>query len=77
MSERLAAARRLTVKIGSALLVDPDTGTLKAEWLQSLSDDLAGFRKRGTEVLIGRGLELQRHHACLLLAFPGRRRTSG
>ena len=52
MSERLAAARRLTVKIGSALLVDPDTGTLKAEWLQSLSDDLAGFRERGTEVLI-------------------------
>ncbi|HSM19038.1 MAG TPA: glutamate 5-kinase, partial [Hyphomicrobiales bacterium] len=52
VSERLAAARRLTVKIGSALLVDPDTGALKAEWLQSLSDDLAGFRARGTEVLI-------------------------
>jgi glutamate 5-kinase len=52
VSERLAAARRLTVKIGSALLVDPETGTLKAEWLQSLGDDLAGFRERGTEVLI-------------------------
>jgi glutamate 5-kinase len=52
MSERLAGARRLTVKIGSALLVDPQTGTLKAEWLQSLSDDLAKFRARGTDVLI-------------------------
>jgi glutamate 5-kinase len=52
MSARLAAARRLTVKIGSALLVDPDTGTLKADWLQALCDDLSQIRARGTDVLV-------------------------
>ncbi|HUE46947.1 MAG TPA: glutamate 5-kinase [Aestuariivirgaceae bacterium] len=52
MSKRLLGARRLTVKIGSALLVDPKTGTLKAEWLQSLCHDLGGFRARGTDILI-------------------------
>jgi len=52
MSERLAGARRLTVKVGSSLLVDPDSGTLKAEWLQSLVDDLASFRARGADILI-------------------------
>jgi glutamate 5-kinase len=50
--ERLAAARRLTVKIGSALLVEPETGTLKGEWLGSLSADLARFRARGADVII-------------------------
>ncbi|HUF46100.1 MAG TPA: glutamate 5-kinase [Aestuariivirgaceae bacterium] len=52
MSARLAASRRLTVKIGSSLLVEPESGTLKAEWLQSLSDDVARFRARGADVLI-------------------------
>ena len=51
-SERLAAARRLAVKIGSALLVEPETGTLNAEWLQSLVHDLAQFRARGCDILI-------------------------
>jgi glutamate 5-kinase len=52
VNKRLLGARRLTVKIGSALLVDPETGTLKAEWLQSLCRDLGAFRARGTDVLI-------------------------
>ena len=52
MTGRLAGARRLTVKVGSSLLVDPDSGMLKAEWLQSLVDDLAGFQARGAEILI-------------------------
>ena len=52
MSERLNKARRIVVKIGSALLVDGDSGTLKAAWLASLSEDLARARSRGQEVII-------------------------
>ena len=39
--ERLTGARRVVVKIGSALLVDSKTGAIKASWLSSLIDDLA------------------------------------
>jgi glutamate 5-kinase len=52
VSERLNKARRIVVKIGSALLVDGDMGTLKAAWLASLSEDLARARSRGQEVII-------------------------
>ena len=52
MSERLSKARRIVVKIGSALLVDGKTGTLKASWLASLSEDLASARGLGQEVII-------------------------
>ena len=45
-------AKRLVVKIGSSLLVDGVTGTLKAEWLGSLSDDVATLRQTGKEVIV-------------------------
>ena len=44
MSQRLAKARRIVVKIGSALLVDGATGTVKSPWLAALVDDLAALR---------------------------------
>jgi glutamate 5-kinase len=47
-AERFAAARRIIVKIGSALLVDPATGVLRGTWLE----DLAALRARGQEVLV-------------------------
>jgi glutamate 5-kinase len=52
VSERLSKARRIVVKIGSALLVDGKTGTLKASWLASLSEDLADARGLGQEIII-------------------------
>lgn len=52
MTERLNKARRIVVKIGSALLVDGKAGTLKASWLASLTEDLAKARARGQEVII-------------------------
>jgi glutamate 5-kinase len=48
----LATARRLVVKIGSALLVDSATGRMRREWLDALADDVAMLRARGTEVII-------------------------
>ena len=48
----LAAARRLIVKIGSALLVDEVSGDIRRAWLEALVDDIARCRARGQEVLI-------------------------
>ncbi|MBX9925058.1 MAG: glutamate 5-kinase [Hyphomicrobiaceae bacterium] len=45
-------ARRIVVKIGSALLADRETGTLKAAWLQSLLDDVADLAKSGRQVVL-------------------------
>jgi glutamate 5-kinase len=48
----LAGARRLVVKIGSALLVEESTGALRAGWLAALIDDVVRCRRRSQEVLI-------------------------
>jgi glutamate 5-kinase len=47
----LATARRLIVKIGSALLVDA-AGHVRRVWLAAVVEDLAACRARGTEVLL-------------------------
>src|SRR5580700_714065 len=47
----LAAARRLVVKIGSALLVDDD-GEIRRAWLDALVDDVARCRARGQELIL-------------------------
>ena len=49
---RLAAARRVVVKIGSALLVDAASGALRRDWLAGLAADVAALRGRGAEVVI-------------------------
>ena len=48
----LGDARRLVVKIGSALLVDNSTGDLRIDWLTSLAEDVAGLKARGTDVIL-------------------------
>jgi glutamate 5-kinase len=47
----LKAARRLVVKVGSALLVDRATG-LKDLWLRALCADVAALRGRGLQVVL-------------------------
>jgi glutamate 5-kinase len=49
---RLAQARRLVVKVGSALLVDGATGRLRSEWLAALAQDVAAHRARGADVVL-------------------------
>lgn len=46
----LAEARRIVVKIGSALLVE--NGAPRAAWLASMAADLAGLRARGAQVIV-------------------------
>jgi glutamate 5-kinase len=51
MTVSLKSYRRITVKIGSALLVDREAG-LKRAWLESLADDVAVLAKDGAEILV-------------------------
>ncbi|MDA1308620.1 MAG: glutamate 5-kinase [Proteobacteria bacterium] len=48
----LKDAKRIVVKIGSALLVHQESGRIRREWLAALGDDVADLRRRGKEVLI-------------------------
>jgi len=48
----LKGARRVVVKIGSALLVEQASGTIHRTWLNALADDVAGLVARGTEVIL-------------------------
>ena len=48
----LSEAKRLVVKIGSALLVDRDTGALRSDWLHALAADVARIKARGTDVIL-------------------------
>ena len=92
MSESLATAKRLIVKIGSALLVDEGTGSVDSAWLSAFAADVARLRARGQQVLVvssgavalGRGrlglgkgkLELSQKQAAAA-ARPGRSREWG
>jgi glutamate 5-kinase len=46
------SARRIVVKIGSALLVDRATGQLRREWLDSLADDVARLAHAGKQLVL-------------------------
>ena len=51
-SSRLARARRVVVKVGSALLVERSTGRVNRAWLETLASDVAALRTRGQEVVL-------------------------
>lgn len=48
----LKEAARVVIKIGSALLVDRDSGDLKAGWLHSLASDVAWLKQAGKDVIL-------------------------
>jgi glutamate 5-kinase len=50
-ARRLSLAKRVVVKVGSALLVD-GSGRLNRAWLDSLVGDVARMRRRGQEVIL-------------------------
>jgi glutamate 5-kinase len=60
----LLAARRVVLKIGSALLVDDATGKVRRDWLDALADDITEARGRGQDVLIvsSGAIAVGRHH---------------
>jgi len=52
MTSRIEHAHRIVVKIGSALLVDSQTGKLNRTWLDALMDDIAQMLACGQDVII-------------------------
>jgi glutamate 5-kinase len=70
-AQRLTDAKRVIVKVGSALLVDAEKGRLNRVWLESLAADIARMRKRGQEVILvsSGAIALGRRHLGLA---PGR-----
>jgi len=51
-ARRLIDAKRVVVKVGSALLVDAEKGRLNRTWLESFAEDVARLRRRGQEVVL-------------------------
>jgi glutamate 5-kinase len=49
---RLLAARLIVVKIGSALLVNGESGEVRSEWLASLARDIEATKARGCRVIV-------------------------
>ncbi len=52
MDSPLARARRVVVKVGSALLVEAATGRINRTWLETLVEDLLWMRARGQQVIL-------------------------
>ena len=52
MINRLAKAKRIVIKVGSALLVEQKSGTVKQAWLTSLVDDLAHLKAKGADIIL-------------------------
>jgi glutamate 5-kinase len=52
MSEVFSSSKLIVIKVGSSLLVDQATGTLRRGWLRSLCADIALLRRDGKNVLL-------------------------
>jgi glutamate 5-kinase len=48
----LEGAKRVVIKIGSALLVEESSGGIRRRWLEALADDVAALRAEGREVIL-------------------------
>jgi glutamate 5-kinase len=48
----IQAARRITVKVGSSLLVDASGDGVRRDWLRSLGEDIGRLRKSGKQSVI-------------------------
>jgi glutamate 5-kinase len=48
----IKAARRITVKVGSSLLVDGSGGGVRRDWLSSLGEDLGKLRESGRQIVV-------------------------
>lgn len=52
VARTLAQALRVIVKVGSALLVDQESGRLNRGWLETLAEDVARARRRKQEIVL-------------------------
>lgn len=47
----LSKSKRIAIKVGSALLTDEKSGTVRQEWLNTLANDISELIKEGKEVV--------------------------
>ena len=52
LPEVLASAKRITIKVGSALIVDAASGVADAAWMRGLAEDIAALMAEGKSVLL-------------------------
>ncbi len=52
MIPSLSAAKRIVIKIGSALIVDSATAAPRMDWLRGVVDDIAALAGRGAEIIV-------------------------
>ena len=50
--DRLTNAKRIVIKIGSALLVDQDSGVIRRDWLAALAEDIAALHDQSKQVAV-------------------------
>lgn len=50
--EVLQSTKRIVIKIGSVLITDPQTGTIRSKWLEQLAKDIHTLKKKGCHPLI-------------------------
>lgn len=48
----LADARRITIKVGSSLLIDPSEKRVRKQWLASLGADIAALRAQNKQIVV-------------------------
>ncbi|MDD4616169.1 MAG: glutamate 5-kinase [Alphaproteobacteria bacterium] len=51
-AKRLSSARRVVIKIGSALLIDSKRNAIREEWMECFIADVVECKKRGQEVVL-------------------------
>ena len=60
----LPAARRIVVKVGSALLVDEDKNTINTAWLAGIASDIARLKVAGKMLWWSRAVPLHWEAGC-------------
>lgn len=52
ISKKLPRYKRLVIKIGSAILIDPETAALRTAWLSTLAADVKALMDAGTQIIL-------------------------
>ncbi len=48
----IVAAKRIVIKLGSSIVADAEKGAVRAKWMKSLAEDIAGLHEAGAEVIL-------------------------
>ena len=49
---QLGKAKTIVLKVGTSILIDPDTNLLKADWLKSFVQEITELKRYGKDVIL-------------------------